>query len=420
LPAVEQLEGRYRELAERYREMLWRLGDETRGARDLQRLSSWAMRLPSVGLALIRDGAVVVCNLAFTRLNQTTRGPLLRVAHQEGDGAGRYRFRDLRELATLSADKLGAPPSRLPVTTRYRALGNERWIDVVFDRLYPTGSNPATVAAFHDVTDRVQTDDALAAAREVLARQQDKRAMGELAAGIVHDVSNTMAAIRLRLSALRRDPDCMAAQGSNVDALQRIVTEGSELLQRLQNLGEGDGAGNPEPVDLRECVVAAIEVAQSGLRYRAIHDGIDIRIENAVPVLPKIKGWPHDLQRVFVNLLINARDAMPLGGLIRVTGAEAGKEVLIKVEDDGTGIPAAVMPHIFDAYFTTKGAGGTGLGLTMVERAMARHGGSTTAGNRNGGGAVFTLRFPKPAAATRRAPVERRATTAVHLPNLPD
>jgi signal transduction histidine kinase len=399
--------------------MLWRFGDENRAARDLQRLSSWAMRTPSVGLALIRDRTVVVCNLAFTRLNQTIRGPLLSVAHGEGDGDESYRYRDLRELATLTAEKLTAVPSRLPLSARYRALRADRWIDAVFDRLYAAGTGVTTVAAFHDVTDRVQTDDALAAAREVLARQQDKRAMGELAAGIVHDVSNTMAAIRLRLSALRRDPACMAAQGSNIEALQRIVAEGSDLLQRLQNLGEGDGSGNPEVVDLRACVEAAIEVAQSGLRYRAIHDGIDIRIENAVPELPRIKGWPHDLQRLFVNLLINARDAMPLGGLIRVSGVEAGREVLVKVEDDGTGIPAAVMPHIFDPYFTTKGPNGTGLGLTMVERAMARHGGSTTAGNREGGGAVFTLRFPK-LTAPRRAPAERRQSTATHLPNLPD
>jgi signal transduction histidine kinase len=415
-----ELRAKYRDLAEKYRAMARRLGAGGTGI-DFVRLSSWAMRLPSSGLVLVRKGVIAVSNVAFNNLCRVARGPLVRDRLDvRGDlgAADQRRFRTLREIASVEAAALASASARVPASRRYRALGAERWIEVIFDRVTAGLGSPTVVAMFHDVTARVKAEAALVAAHEVLARQQEMQAMGELAAGIVHDVSNTMAAIRLRLSALRRDPTCMAAQGPNIDALDRILSEGSELLRKLQNLGQRDEDRPPELVDVRECVAAAIEIAQSGLRYRAIHDGIDIRIENAVPALPTIHGWRDDLQRVFVNLLINARDAMPLGGLIRVRGAAAGREIVVEVEDGGTGIPPSVMPRIFEPYFTTKGASGTGMGLAMVQRAMARHAGSIGARNRNGGGAVFTLRFP--VAAARAASTAAPASAASHLPNLPD
>jgi signal transduction histidine kinase len=257
------------------------------------------------------------------------------------------------------------------------------------------------VALFHDITAQIKAEAELVAAQAALARQEQVRAVGELAAGIVHDVSNTLAAIRLRLSALRRDPACMAAQGTNIEALERILREGTDMLHNLQRLGQRDDVQPSELVDLREIVSSAVEIAQSGLRYRAIHDGIDIRIETQVPPLPKVVAWRDDLQRAIVNLLINARDAMPSGGRITITGAARRDEVVIEISDDGTGIPAAILPRIFEPYFTTKGASGTGMGLATVQRVMVRLGGGIAAANRQDGGAVFTLRFPRATHSTR-------------------
>ena len=282
---------------------------------------------------------------------------------------------------------------------RFRALGSDRWIEVLFDRIgrerKGTRAGVVMVALFRDVTVEVKAEAELVAAQEALARQQHMRAIGELTAGIVHDVSNTLGAIRLRLSALRRDPAYAGAQGPNIEALERIVSEGTVMLQKLQRLGQSaERRQAPEPVDLVQSVASAVEIAQSGLRYRAIHDGVDIRIEQALRPLPRILAWPDDLQRVFVNLLINARDAMPLGGAIRIASESSGEQIAVRIEDEGTGIPEDVMPRIFEPYFTTKGRSATGMGLATAQRAMARVGGSILAANRPGGGAVFTLRFP--------------------------
>ena len=119
-----------------------------------------------------------------------------------------------------------------------------------------------------------------------------------------------------------------------------------------------------------------------------------MRIEADAPLLPPVNGVASDLRYVFINLLLNARDAMPDGGVICVRGTDAGGKVVVTVEDEGTGIPPEHLHSIFRPFFTTKGNQGTGLGLSMAYGVMARAGGSITAANRPKRGAVITLTFP--------------------------
>ena len=138
----------------------------------------------------------------------------------------------------------------------------------------------------------------------------------------------------------------------------------------------------------------SVEMARSTLEERSSLLGRSTQVEANLPDLPPILGEPAELRQIFLNLLLNAQDAMPEGGAIRI-GATVGKEaVVVTVEDEGQGIPEEFMGRIFDPFFTTKGERGTGLGLSIAYGAMARLGGSITAANRAGGGAIFTLRFP--------------------------
>jgi signal transduction histidine kinase len=364
------------------------------------------IRLPSCGVVVVRDRTITFASVAFEGLCSTAGGPFAR---ELPASPARERPRTLPEIALAGAVALTERKAGASVQQRYRSVAEDKWIDVLFNRVggggpgagrAARGEGDVVVAVFNDVTGRIQADAALLAAETELARQERVRAIGELAAGIVHDVSNTLGAIRLRVSVLVRDPTCMAAQGANIAALERIVKEGTDMLQKLQRLGQVDEEKAPEPLDLAEIVGAAIEVAQSGLRHRAMNEGVDIRIENTVPRLPRVLAWRDDLLRVFVNLLINARDAMPLGGCVRVGGRQSGTRIAITVEDEGTGIPHTVMPHIFDSYFTTKGRAGTGMGLATVRRSMERLGGTVSVSNHARGGAVFTLLFPFRASAT--------------------
>jgi signal transduction histidine kinase len=233
-------------------------------------------------------------------------------------------------------------------------------------------------------------------AQHAVARQEQLHALGELAAGVAHDVGSTLAAIALRLSALRRDEVCMEAQGENIEAISRILQEGSELVRKLQRLGQRDEFRPPEWVDVAATVRSAVEMAQSGLRYRSRNDGVDIRIVVALKPLPLIRGWGDEVRRVFVNLLLNARDALPTGGRILVKARTEARRVVVTVEDDGVGIQQAALPRLFEPFFTTKGIAGTGMGLATADRVMRMMGGEITAANGATGGAVFRLTFPVP------------------------
>jgi CheY-like chemotaxis protein len=118
--------------------------------------------------------------------------------------------------------------------------------------------------------------------------------------------------------------------------------------------------------------------------------------------LPLIVGEPAELRQTFLNLLLNAQDAMTAGGIIRITGATQDGKIVVNVEDEGEGIPEENLPHIFDPFFSTKGENGTGLGLSIASASMARIGGSISAANRAQGGAIFALKFPIAPAKSRR------------------
>jgi CheY-like chemotaxis protein len=110
--------------------------------------------------------------------------------------------------------------------------------------------------------------------------------------------------------------------------------------------------------------------------------------------LPLIVGEPAELRQTFLNLLLNAQDAMPAGGTIGIAGNARNDKIIVKVEDEGQGITDENLGRIFDPFFSTKGKDGTGLGLSIASAAMARIGGTISAANRPEGGAVFTLNFP--------------------------
>jgi len=248
-----------------------------------------------------------------------------------------------------------------------------------------------------------------AASSAGVIRREKLHALGELAGGIAHDMNNVLGALKLRVAILVRDPACVAAQAANLGSIERILDDGLALGSKLQRLGEGRRESYVL-VELAEVIRAAAEIAESGLRHRAAETGAQIRIRCDIGLLPKVLGDPDELQRVFVNLLINARDAMPGGGTISVGATVHRREVVIKVEDEGCGIAPRNLPRIFDPFFTTKGSKGSGLGLAVAKSVMGQVGGSIIARNRAAGGTCFELRFPQ---------AHGRRTRAGRLPAIP-
>jgi len=201
-----------------------------------------------------------------------------------------------------------------------------------------------------------------------------------------HEVRNSLVPITLYLSLLRRQ----VAGNRNCESILEKIEAGFIALEvivsdLLQFTAQRDPSWQVVPVEslVREiCESLAPQLTAQGIRAE-------------LDVAPQLTVFADRdmLRRAALNLILNALDAMPGGGELAVTGAAGPGGVELEIADSGPGIEEQVSPHLFEPFFSTK-SGGTGLGLTIVERIAAAHGGDVSARNCPQGGAAFTIRLP--------------------------
>ncbi|HZI14051.1 MAG TPA: ATP-binding protein, partial [Myxococcus sp.] len=397
----EALLQKYQSLLHKHEALVEKLERHTTQRFSTYKLSTWALETSASALALLRDGRVVLANSRWHALAGLP-GPWLRRSGREAVGAS-AALASLREAANHEASALSAEGPRL---SRYqRSRTREVW-EVRAERLATPMGELVQVLA-RDITAEVQAEEELERARAALAQREHLRSLGELVSGIAHDLNSTLNAMRLRLELLRRDPAFASAPPTHLDAMMRILVDASTRISRLQSFARQQPEDSAEQVRLEGLVRDAVDIARSDIEHRAALEGLCVRIEVDVPPLPPVKGSAADLRFVFINLLLNARDAMPRGGTIRMRGRHEQDSVILTVEDEGTGIRPEHLKELFRPFFTTKGDQGTGLGLSMAYGVMARAGGTLTAANRPEAGAVFTLTFPVPGAPAGGPPAPR-------------
>ena len=160
-----------------------------------------------------------------------------------------------------------------------------------------------------------------------------------------------------------------------------LVPTRDELLYHLRA---------PPPVDLGAVLRDVLALVSNDLRECDIEAHLQLASD-----LPRVDGIADKLKQVFLNLVLNARDAMPKGGRLDIRGHCDGATIAVSVTDTGTGIPREHLPKIFDAFFTTKGkVSGVGLGLSVVYGIVSLHGGSITVESEPGAGTTFTITLP--------------------------
>jgi two-component system, cell cycle sensor histidine kinase and response regulator CckA len=260
----------------------------------------------------------------------------------------------------------------------------------------PNGTITHYVMVKRDVTQEVML-------QQQLLQSQKMEAIGTLAGGIAHDFNNLLQ-VTLGYSELlladksEDDPECAD--------LQRIVQaarSGAELVQRLLAFSR-KLEPRLESVNLNKQIVKVEKLLQ-----RTIPKMIDIQLDLDQD-LANVKADPAQMEQVLVNLALNARDAMPEGGLLAVrtssvfleddycrlhAEATPGRNVLLSVSDTGHGMSRDTLDHIFEPFFTTKELGrGTGLGLAMVYGIVNQHGGHITAHSEPGSGSEFKIYLP--------------------------
>jgi signal transduction histidine kinase len=384
---------KYQELLAKHEALVRRLELRTEEHISTYKLSTWAMETSASALALLSNGVVLLANRRWHELSRS--GPWQRLHEGQPQGPP---LTTLRQVTDASAQALRAGDTG-PLVERYQDPGGVRTIEVRTEQVGPPTKNQprrGLLVLAHDVTSQVQSEKELAQTRAAMSEQEHLRALGELSSGVAHDLNNTLNAMKLRLELIERDTEFTARHRGHLDALARILSDASTRLHHLQDFARQRPENPGEQVHLTDIIREAVDIARSDIEDRAARQGLSLRIEAEVPALPPVSGVAVDLRYVFINLLLNARDAMPDGGTIRVRGTTADNRVVITVEDEGTGIPEAYLHSIFRPFFTTKGSQGTGLGLSMAYGVISRAGGSITAANRPERGAVFTLSFPLP------------------------
>jgi signal transduction histidine kinase len=216
-------------------------------------------------------------------------------------------------------------------------------------------------------------------------------ALGTLAAGVAHELNNPLMGVMNYLAYVRRSVQDPALQ----HPLERAYLELIRIRDLIRNMltFARPASGEPAPVDLPAVLERAVELLAAELRVSGIE------LEQAVPKgLPPVSGKEGPLQQVFLNLLLNARDAVQASAQKRIVlrGYESGQAVCVEVRDTGEGIPESVRERIFDPFFTTKPAGkGTGLGLSIAQSLVLEFGGDIEVQSREGAGTVFTVKLPK-------------------------
>ena len=250
--------------------------------------------------------------------------------------------------------------------------------------------------SFRDVSERYRL--------EAQMRQSQKlEAVGRLAGGIAHDFNNLLTVISGCCGLLELLPDHSERAGILVGEIQGAARRATDLTRQLLAFSRRQPM-DPKPVDLHD-VVGDMEGMLDRLLGDDIQLGTDLQASSAVALTD-----PVQIQQVVLNLAINARDAMRHGGHIDI-GTESlvvgdgglafgqgrlepGKYVVLRVRDDGEGIPAATLGHIFEPFFTTKGDVGTGLGLATVYGIVAKSGGLIDVESQVGRGTEFRVALP--------------------------
>src|SRR5919202_1572045 len=234
--------------------------------------------------------------------------------------------------------------------------------------------------------------------RELLARAEKLRALGQMASGVAHDLNQSLALIsgyahmaREGLEERLLSPEGPAA---HLDVIVSAAHDGADTVRRLLAWTRTSRPAEGTLVDLEQLLPEVAHLTAPRWRDATQAEGhpIDLRVEVNGPAV--IEGNSATLREALTNLVFNAVDAMPGGGSIALRARRSGNEVVVEVADTGPGIPPDIRERMFEPFFTTKSARGTGLGLAQVMAAVEQHHARIQVESAPGRGTTFRLVFP--------------------------
>ncbi|MBI2524989.1 MAG: PAS domain S-box protein [Candidatus Rokubacteria bacterium] len=354
-----------------------RLGEEARRAE--RHVASVVESASDLVLSTDVDGRILTWNTAAERVSgysrDEVRGRLFSEQCSEPHRAlvtqEFARARSGREFGTAEWDLVTKPGALVPVAWVGSAMKND------------LGRVVAIVVVGRDLTERRKLE-------AQLLQSQKLAALGVLAGGIAHEIRNPLALSSSGAQFLLEDSSDAEFRRECAAQVQEGIRRASVIIENLLRFARPGDRTDVEPMDVVSVVRDAAALVANQARVQQINMVVDLPPD---PV--RVSGVPSMLQQVFLNLLLNAVNAMPGGGLLRVDVERVGLEGQVRVSDTGHGIPAGEMDKVFDPFYTTQPVGkGTGLGLSICYSLVKHHFGAIEVESVEGQGSTFTVRLP--------------------------
>jgi PAS domain S-box-containing protein len=272
-------------------------------------------------------------------------------------------------------------------TVRFAAVNNA---PIIVD-----GETTGVLGIAHDITEQKQE-------RERAARADKLRALGQLASGVAHDFNNSLAAILGRAQLILRrvhDEELLRSLGIIVTAAE----DAAATVRRIQTFARKSVTTELELLDVANLLRDGIEITRTRWQNEALAAGVNVQVVLSAEAEAFTLGNASELREVFVNLIVNAVDAMPRGGSLKICCKQEHDRIKLRFADTGTGMKEEVRERIFEPFYTTKGVHGTGLGLAVSYGIIERHRGMFSVESQPGKGTTFHIDLPvadhQPAAA---------------------
>ena len=286
---------------------------------------------------------------------------------------------------------------RVPILSRHEGDPRRLLVNLATAPLLtPDGETSGMIVIVENITRRVQLE-------EQLQISEKMASVGLLAAGVAHEVNTPLTGISSFTQMLLDETDPGDPRSRMLKKIEQQTFRAAKIVNGLLNLarpGRTEAAG---PVDVNNVVNEVLALLEPQLAAGSVKVRRELL---AGPVV--VRGVDFKLQQVFLNLFLNARDAMPRGGWLTIRTRVDGREAVIDVADTGSGIPPELLSRIYDPFFTTKATGkGTGLGLSVIYGVVQEHHGVIECESEPDRGTRFMLRLPLAAARERTAGAAR-------------
>jgi DNA-binding response OmpR family regulator len=247
-----------------------------------------------------------------------------------------------------------------------------------------------------------RSNEALRQAQQALIQQERLRALGQMASGIAHDINNAISPIALYTeSLLLRETNLSQAARGQLVTIQRAIDDVAQTVARMREFYRPSQVGVPRAeVELNLLVHQVIDLTRARWNDQPQRRGVMVELKADLAAdLPNVRGADHEIRDALTNLIFNAVDAMPDGGVIQVRTSvlnsdPAKPRVRLDVTDSGIGMDEETRRRCLEPFFTTKGERGTGLGLAMVYGMAQRHGAALEIDSQPGSGTTMRIVFP--------------------------